>query len=246
MKLSLVTADWPVPDNVIAGTTLRSGGVSYGEFDSLNLATHVGDDPVSVRENRRRFQIHCGLPKEPAWLKQVHGARVALVNSALTKPEADAIFTCEANVVCAVLTADCLPILMTTEDGNEIAAAHAGWRGLCTGILEETISAFEASPEQIIAWMGPAISKRAFEVGTEVREQFVNKIAAAADFFTANDKGCWQADLYGLATLHLDKAGVTQVFGGECCTYTEQDRFFSYRRDGRCGRMATYIFRRGE
>ena len=244
MNFSRVTADWPAPDNVVAGTTLRSGGVSQGEFDSLNLATHVGDNPASVRENRRRFQIHCGLPKEPAWLRQVHGTRVALADSVLTKLEADAIVTCEVGVVCAILTADCLPIVMTTEDGNEIAAAHAGWRGLCAGILEETVSAFKASPEQILAWLGPAISEQAFEVGVEVREQFVNKIAAAADFFTENDRGCWQIDLYGLAALHLDKAGVTQVFGGGRCTYTEQDRFFSYRRDGRCGRMATYIFRR--
>lgn len=239
-----IPADWPAPANVVAGTTLRSGGVSQGGFAALNLAAYVGDDPVSVKENRRRFQINCTLPKEPVWLRQVHGTRVVLGDSALTQPEADAIVVREAGVVCAILTADCLPVVLTTEDGSQVAAVHAGWRGLCAGILEETVAAFRLPPEQILVWLGPAISKPAFEVGAEVREQFVKKGEAAADFFSENDRGRWQADLYGLATLRLENCGVTRVFGGGCCTYTEQDRFFSSRRDGRCGRMATYIFRR--
>ena len=238
-----IPAAWPAPANVVAGTTLRSGGVSQGGFAALNLAAYVGDDPVSVKENRRRFQINCALPKEPVWLRQVHGTRVVLGDSALTQPEADAIVVREAGVVCAILTADCLPVVLTAEDGSEVAAAHAGWRGLCAGILEETVAAFRLPPEQILVWLGPAISKPAFEVGAEVREQFVNKGEAAADFFSESDRGRWQADLYGLATLRLENCGVTRVFGGGCCTYTEQDRFFSYRRDSRCGRMATYIFR---
>ncbi len=239
-----IPAAWPAPANVVAGTTLRSGGVSQGGFAALNLAAYVGDDPVSVKENRRRFQINCALPKEPVWLRQVHGTRVVLGDSALTQPEADAIVVREAGVVCAILTADCLPVVLTTEDGSQVAAVHAGWRGLCAGILEETVAAFRLPPEQILVWLGPAISKPAFEVGAEVREQFVKKGEAAADFFSENDRGRWQADLYGLATLRLENCGVTRVFGGGCCTYTEQDRFFSYRRDSRCGRMATYIFRR--
>ncbi len=239
-----IPAEWPAPANVVAGTTLRSGGVSQGEFAALNLAAHVGDDPVSVAENRRRFQTNFSLPNDPVWLRQVHGTRVALGDSALTQPEADAIVTREVGVVCAVLTADCLPVVLTTEDGTEVAAAHAGWRGLCAGILEETVAAFKVPPEQILVWLGPAIAKPAFEVGAEVREQFVNKGEAAADFFSENDRGCWQADLYGLATLRLENCGVIRVFGGGFCTYTEQDQFFSYRRDGRCGRMATYIYRR--
>ncbi len=243
MNASWIPADWPAPDNVVAGTTLRTGGVSQGEFDSLNLAAHVGDNPLSVAENRRRFQIACALPDEPAWLKQVHGTRVVIGSSALTKPEADAIVAREAGVVCTILSADCLPVVLTTEDGSEVAAAHAGWRGLSAGILEETVAAIKASPEQILAWLGPAISKPAFEVGAEVRQQFLNKREAAADFFSLNDRGRWQADLYGLAALRLESCGVTQVFGGRRCTHTEQDRFFSYRRDGRCGRMATFIFR---
>ena len=239
-----IPAAWPAPANVVAGTTLRSGGVSQGGFAALNLAAYVGDDPVSVKENRRRFQINCALPKEPVWLRQVHGTRVVLGDSALTQPEADAIVIREAGVVCAILTADCLPVVLTTEDGSQVAAVHAGWRGLCAGILEETVAAFRLPPEQILVWLGPAISKPAFEVGAEVREQFVKKGEAAADFCSENDRGRWQADLYGLATLRLENCGVTRVFGGGCCTYTEQDRFFSSRRDGRCGRMATYIFRR--
>ena len=241
-----IPAEWPAPANVVAGTTLRSGGVSQGEFAALNLAAHVGDEPVSVRENRRRFQINFSLPKEPVWLRQVHGTRVAPGDSALKQPEADAIIAREVGVVCAVLTADCLPVVLTTEDGREVAVAHAGWRGLCAGILEETVAAFNVPPEQILVWLGPAISMPAFEVGAEVREQFVNKGEAAADFFSENGRGRWQADLYGLATLRLKNCGVTRVFGGGCCTYSEQDRFFSYRRDGRCGRMATYIFRRDD
>ena len=246
MNAAGIPAEWPAPANVVAGTTLRSGGVSQGEFAALNLAAHVGDDPVSVAENRRRFQTNFSLPNDPVWLRQVHGTRVVLGDAALTKPEADAIVAREVGVVCAVLTADCLPVVLTTEDGSEVAAAHVGWRGLCAGILEETVATFKVPPEQILVWLGPAISMPAFEVGAEVREQFVNKGEAAADFFSENGRGRWQADLYGLATLLLENCGVTRVFGGGCCTYTEQDRFFSYRRDGRCGRMATYIFRRDD
>jgi len=246
MNAAGIPAEWPAPANVVAGTTLRSGGVSQGEFAALNLAAHVGDDPVSVAENRRRFQTNFSLPNDPVWLRQVHGTRVVLGDAALTQPEADAIVAREVGVVCAVLTADCLPVVLTTEDGSEVAAAHVGWRGLCAGILEETVATFKVPPEQILVWLGPAISMPAFEVGAEVREQFVNKGEAAADFFSENGRGRWQADLYGLATLRLKNCGVTRVFGGGCCTYSEQDRFFSYRRDGRCGRMATYIFRRDD
>ena len=157
-----IPAEWPAPANVVAGTTLRSGGVSQGEFAALNLAAHVGDDPISVAENRRRFQTNFSLPNDPVWLRQVHGTRVARGDSALTQPEADAIVTREVGVVCAVLTADCLPVVLTTEGGTEVAAAHAGWRGLCAGILEETVAAFKVPPEQILVWLGPAIAKPAF------------------------------------------------------------------------------------
>ncbi len=245
MSISSIPADWPAPDNVVGGTTLRGGGVSGAEFASLNLADHVGDDSASVAENRRRFRIEYSLPSEPVWLRQVHGTRVALGGTAPSLPEADGIVATEADVVCAVLTADCLPVLLTTSDGSAVAAAHAGWRGLSAGILEKTVSAMNATPERILAWLGPAISQPAFEVGDEVREQFVNRFDSAGACFSENGGGRWQADLYGLATLRLRECGVTRVFGGGCCTHDDSKRFFSYRRDGRCGRMATFIFRRG-
>jgi YfiH family protein len=244
MTVSWIPADWPAPENVVAGTTLRTGGVSEGKFHSLNLAAHVGDDPVTVTENRRRFRMKCALPGGPAWLNQVHGSRVVTGPSAQMQPEADAVLAREQGIVCAVLTADCLPVLFTTEDGSEVAAAHAGWRGICAGILEETVAAFAAPPSQILAWLGPAISQPAFEVGAEVREQFMKKGEAAAAHFSENDRGRWQADLYGLAALRLANCDVTRVYGGGRCTHTEKDLFFSYRRDGRCGRMASFIFRR--
>ncbi|MFQ5547006.1 MAG: peptidoglycan editing factor PgeF [Woeseia sp.] len=244
MSAPWIAAEWPAPQTIVAGTTLRTGGVSNGAFASLNLAAHVGDDPASVVENRRRFRSSCELPQEPNWLRQVHGTQAVRANSGPTEPEADAIVTTDAGVVCAVLTADCLPVVLASEDGNEVAAAHAGWRGLSAGILETTVAAFRAKPEHILAWFGPAISKPAFEVGAEVREQFVRESGSAAQYFSENDMGRWQADLYGLATLRLDSCGVRRVFGCGCCTHAEPRRFFSFRRDGRCGRMATFVFRR--
>jgi YfiH family protein len=246
MSVSWIPADWPAPHTVVAGTTLRSGGASQGEFRSLNLAAHVGDDPVSVQDNRRRFQLECGLPSEPRWLGQVHGTDVVLLSSEPLQAEADAAITRDDDVVCAVLTADCLPVVFASDDATEVAAAHAGWRGLSAGILEEAVTAMHTEPERILAWFGPAISQPAFEVGPEVREQFLNHDGAASDFFSQNERGRWQADLYGLARIRLENCGVTRVFGGGLCTHAGEDRFFSYRRDGACGRMATFIFRRGE
>jgi YfiH family protein len=242
MTVSWIAADWPAPDSVVAGTTQRTGGVSHGEFESLNLAAHVGDDPDSVQDNRRRFQLECDLPSEPHWLNQVHGKDV-IIASAGSMP-ADAAITRDAGIVCAVLTADCLPVVFAADDGTEVAAAHAGWRGLCAGILEETVAAMNTVPERLLAWFGPAISQSAFEVGSEVRGQFLDRDEAAADFFSPNVRGRWQADLCGLAALRLKSCGVSQVFGGGLCTHASGDRFFSHRRDGPCGRMATFIFRR--
>jgi hypothetical protein len=241
---SWIPADWPAPANVVGGTTLRTGGVSSGEFASLNLAAHVGDEPASVAENRGRFRSEFALPSEPRWLTQVHGNVVAHCGSASSPAEADGVVTSEADVVCVVLTADCLPVLLTTADGSEVAAAHAGWRGLSAGILEATVAALEAPSDRILAWLGPAISQPAFEVGAEVREQFIGRLDAAEACFSGNSRGRWQADLYGLASLCLQAAGVTQIFGGGLCTHADPQRFFSYRRSRPCGRMATYIFRR--
>ena len=238
-----MAAEWPAPAGVIGGTTLRKGGVSRDRYASLNLAAHVGDVQSSVEANRRRFVTACGLPAEPKWLTQVHGTNTVRSENLHRSDAADAILTNRPGEVCAVLTADCLPVLIASEDGKEIAAAHAGWRGLSDGILEATIRALETPPSRLMAWFGPAISQRAFEVGEEVRERFLARDGAAAGFFTENTRGRWQADLYGLAGLRLKQAGLERHYGGGRCTFGETGAFFSYRRDGECGRMATFIFR---
>lgn len=236
-------ADWPAPANVVAGTTLRAGGASQGRYATLNLGAHVGDDPEAVRTNRCRFVEACGLPGEPPWLRQVHGTRVMAAYSASPDQPADAIVADRPGAVCAVLTADCLPVVFASASGREIAVAHAGWRGLSAGVLEATVAALGAPAGEVLAWLGPAISQPAFEVGQEVREVFVQGDPGAAGHFRRNDRGRWQADLYGLARLRLGRCGVTRVFGGGRCTYGEPEAFFSYRRDGQCGRMATFVFR---
>lgn len=243
-KPAFFAANWPAPDNIFAGTTKRSGGASQGVYARLNIGAHVGDDPQSVAENRRQLRNLIDLPNEPNWLQQVHGAAVVTAPCTDAEPEADACIATSPATVCAVLTADCLPVLFTSVDGQTVAAAHAGWRGLSAGILEATVDAFECSPDQIIAWLGPAISQPAFEVGDEVREQFVARHPAAAAAFVANAAGRWQADLYRLARLRLKNCGVIRIFGGDCCTFAQSDEYFSYRRDGQCGRMASLIYRR--
>jgi YfiH family protein len=236
-----IAADWPAPDGVIAGCSVRPGGVSQGKYRSLNLAAHVADDAAAVLENRRRFRARCALPAEPRWLTQVHGTTVAVDPAASSPMTADASFTRDSAVVCAVLTADCLPVLITSSDGRELAAAHAGWRGLHAGVIEATVAEFSTPAADLLVWLGPAISQAAFEVGSEVRDAFLAVDRAAADCFSANQRGRWQADLYALARLRLARAGITRVFGGNFCTYTDAGRFFSYRRDGECGRMASFI-----
>lgn len=238
-----IRADWPAPDGVIAGTTLRSGGVSRGTFAALNLGALTNDDENAVRENRERFEKICGLPSAPRWLRQVHGSTVIVEPPADGVPEADAAITRKPGVVCAVLTADCLPVIFSSTDGTELAVAHAGWRGLAGSVLESTVQAMTTDPADLLAWLGPAISQSAFEVGGEVRQQFLAHDATAADCFAANERGRWQADLYGLARMRLDSVGIERISGGEHCTYSEPGRFFSYRRDGACGRMASFVFR---
>jgi YfiH family protein len=238
-----IRADWPVSDSVVAGTTTRVGGVSNGVFASLNLGAHVGDDPAAVAENRSRFVTMCDLPAEPAWLTQVHGTTVSVAGET-SAAEADAAIARHPAAVVAVLTADCLPILLCARSGEEIAAIHGGWRGLAGGVLTTTLSQMVTAPDALIAWLGPAISKSAFEVGDEVRQAFVDLEAAAGRCFEPNEQGRWQADLYGLARLQLRMAGVGAVYGGEYCTYRESGRFFSYRRDGECGRMASFVCRK--
>jgi len=239
--MEILRPDWEAPAAVGAAATTRSGGVSEGSFASLNLGAHVGDDPAAVAENRRRLTEALDLPGEPAWLAQVHGTRVVAARPGGTPAEADAAVTREPGVVCAVLTADCLPVLLASRRGDEVAAVHAGWRGLANGVVAAALEAMETAPAELLAWLGPAIAQPAFEVGSEVRERFVERDVVNAAFFAPNDRGRWQADLAGLARRELEAAGVT-VSGGGFCTHDETERFFSYRRDGDCGRQATLVW----
>jgi YfiH family protein len=245
-SVEYVKADWPAPRGIVAGTTTRTGGVSSGAFSSLNLAAHVGDEPQNVTENRLRFVNQCVLPAEPLWLTQVHGTKVVVDPETGSHPTADAVLSTLSGTVCAVMTADCLPVLMVSTDGRELAAAHAGWRGLCNGVLEFAARAFRTAPGEILAWLGPAISQDNFEVGDEVRQAFAAHDEAARACFVRNDRGRWQADLYGLARQRLARVGVRRIYGGGTCTYGDAGRYFSYRRDGSCGRMASFVFRRDE
>ncbi len=238
-----IKADWPAPANVVAGCTTKAGGVSQREFATLNLGMHVGDDPDHVAENRRRMRSECGLKMMPNWLNQVHGSRVVVDPSADEVPTADAIVSTQPDVVCAVMIADCLPVLLASTDGEEVGAAHAGWRGLCAGVLEATIEAFRAPAENLVVWLGPAISQEHFEVGDEVRDAFINHDRSSVHCFTQNARGRWQADLCGLAGQRLHSVGVRQVFGSGLCTFGAPKQFFSYRRDGQCGRMAAFVAR---
>ena len=241
-----IRADWPAPANIVAGTTTRNGGVSSGRYASLNLGAHVGDQPEHVVENRRRFVGMCDLPEEPYWLQQVHGIQVVRAGAREVEvgpPEADAAIGRGIGDSCAVMTADCVPILLCSTDGDEIAAVHAGWRGLAGGVVAATLDEMSAAPSSLIAWLGPAISQDSFEVGDDVRGAFTALDAESAACFRTNDRGRWQADLYGLARMWLAAAGVTAVHGGEYCTVADPQRFFSHRRDGSCGRMATFIHR---
>jgi YfiH family protein len=223
------------------------GGVSAAPFDSLNVGAHVGDAGAAVTENRRRVRAQLRLPAEPLWLEQVHGVEVADLDAACggaSAPHltADAAIARRAGSVCAMQVADCMPVLFAARDGCAVAAAHAGWRGLAAGVLEATLARLAVAPAGLIAWLGPAIGPAHFEVGGEVRAAFLAHDAAAAAAFTANTRGRWQCDLNALARRRLSAAGVTAVFGGGWCTYADPARFFSYRRAGRCGRMAALIW----
>jgi YfiH family protein len=221
------------------------GGVSAAPFDSLNVGAHVGDAGAAVTENRRRVRAQLRLPAEPLWLEQVHGIEVADLDAArggAPHLTADAAIARRAASVCAIQVADCMPVLFAARDGCAVAAAHAGWRGLAAGVLEATLARLAVAPAGLIAWLGPAIGAAHFEVGGEVRAAFLAHDAAAAAAFTANTRGRWQCDLNALVRRRLSAAGVTAVFGGGWCTYSDPLRFFSYRRAGRCGRMAALIW----
>jgi len=280
--IEVIEPDWPAPAQVRAVFTLRRGGVSRPPYDSLNLGLHTGDDPAAVIENRRRVREALRLPREPAWLTQVHGTVVARLDDVASAsptagtlkagsstpgaPAADSLASGMADIsrayaairadaaltrapcqICAIQVADCLPVLFAARDGSAVAAAHAGWRGLAGGVLEATVAALGAEPygivaDQLVAWMGPAIGPRHFEVGDEAREAFLARDGGAEAAFTPNARGRWQCDLYALARRRLEAVGVRQVYGGGWCTYADPARFYSYRRDGRCGRMAALVW----
>jgi YfiH family protein len=249
--IECIYPDWPAPPGVCAAFTLRRGGVSRPPFDSLNLGLSVGDDRRGVTENRRRVREALRLPADPVWLAQEHGSAVVALDRAASEsrepPRADAAISRRPGAVCAIQVADCMPVLFAARDGAAVGAAHAGWRGLAAGVLEATIAALGAEPygnaaRQLIAWMGPAIGPGHFEVGEEVRAAFVERDGGAAGAFARNARGRWQCDLYALARRRLAAAGVQEVYGGGWCTFADASRFFSYRRDGQCGRAAALIW----
>lgn len=242
---------WKAPASVHAAFTLRTGGVSGGAYASLNLGVHVGDELARVETNRQLVRAALELPDDPVWLDQVHGCDVLAVDRArvqsVDRPVADASITRERGCVLAIQVADCLPVLFAARDASVIGAAHAGWRGLATGVLERTIDAMSIAPAELVAWLGPAIGPRNFEVGDDVRDAFLrdaNDVAKPVILaaFERNSRGRWQCDLQALAKLRLAAAGVRTIDADRACTYAEPDRFFSYRRDGQCGRMAALIW----
>lgn len=242
MDTDWITPDWPAPKVVRAATTTRHGGVSEGLWASMNPADHVGDAPAAVAANRERLQQRLALPAVPHWLQQVHGNRVVDAADAPVNTQADAIIARTAGSVCAVLTADCLPVLFCDRDGREVAAAHAGWRGLAAGILEQTVDGMRSPGRELLAWLGPAISAAAYVVGEEVRTVFLEKDAEAASAFWPASNGGWHADLYALGRQRLAARGVMAVYGGNFCSFGDRERFFSYRRDGVTGRMASLVW----
>lgn len=236
--MNWLKADWPAPDFIKAGITLRQGGMSVKPYDSFNLATHVGDELAVVNQNRAMLDV----PGTPQWLEQVHSTQAVLLPNEETIPKADAAYTSEKNIVCTVMTADCLPLLITDQQGSCVAAIHAGWRGLCDGIVEATIKKLPAEPESLLVWLGPAIGPDVYEVGEEVYDAFTKAEPEAKQAFTTTTKGHWLFDIYQLAKLRLNKMGVSHIYGGEHCTLSEEEQFFSYRRDGVTGRMASLIW----
>lgn len=238
-----VIANWPAPANVHALQTNRHGGYSHAPFNSLNLGNHVNDNPMHVAQNRQLLAPF--LPSEPVWLNQVHGINVVDAADTSCLPEADASFSTQKNVVCVTMTADCLPILLCDTAGTLVASIHAGWRSLCNGVIEATLAKVTAqspvNPADIMAWLGPAIGKNVFEVGAEVRAQFMaNDAKLEAAFQPHKDK--WLCNIDQAATLRLNALGISKIYGGGMCTYSDEQQFFSFRRDGATGRMATLIW----
>lgn len=245
MAADWIIPEWPAPANVRALMTTREGGVSLSPFDSFNVGDHVGDDPARVKSNRDVLVERTGT--QPLWLKQVHGTVVAEVERSVSGVEADASVCHTRGAACAVMTADCLPVLLCDDAGTVVAAAHAGWRGLCDGVIEATVSAMSVSPRRIVAWLGPAIGPSAFEVGGEVRDAFLAMDSGCAKaFLPSSNRAKWMADLYAIARRRLMASGVQSIHGGQHCTYLDAKRFYSYRRDGVTGRMVAMVWLAGD
>jgi len=240
----VITPDWPAPANVKALQTTRGGGFSQPPYDSLNFGDHVGDDAMAVAKNRQSLR----LPSEPVWLEQVHGIEVVLAEQAACRPKADATVSFHPGAVCAVMTADCLPVLLCDQAGTVVAAVHAGWRGLAEGVIEAAVFKMQVAPDSLMAWLGPAIGPQAFEVGDDVKHAFMAHDAAAERAFTpvasksSSDARKYLADIYLLARQRLNALGISHIYGGGLCTYRDSERFFSFRRDDKTGRMATLIW----
>ena len=237
-----ISPDWPAPDNIRAFSTTRHGGFSQAPFDSLNFGDHVGDDIALVSQNRAQLRQIIQAPEEPLWLKQAHSDHVVNSLDWQLNIEADAIFSQHRNHVCTIMTADCLPILLCNQQGDTVAAIHAGWRSLAAGIIEKTLRRFQCDSSSIMAWLGPAIGPSQFEVGQDVYDAFCRHSPSASQAFKATDNSHYLADIYQLARQRLESQAITAIYGGDFCTVSDEQRFFSYRRDGKTGRMATLIW----
>ena len=245
----VITPDWPAPMHVRAASTERIGGASEGPYTSQNLGLHVGDDAEVVLSNRRALMEALGLVTEPLWLEQLHGNIVLDLDTQETNsdfscnpPAADGVVTSQPDKPCVIMTADCLPVLFCDTAGTRIGIAHAGWRGLAAGVLSVAIKRMGIDPQALLVWLGPAISQNAYEVGDEVRQALMAFDQSAGTCFKLNNAGRWQADLYQFARRSLKADGVHAIYGGDFCTHTESERFFSHRREAPCGRMATLIW----
>lgn len=238
-----IKPNWPVPNHIKAISTTRHGGFSHAPYDGLNLGLHVGDNEQHVLANRKHLSESLRLPVEPLWLEQVHSNIVANADSSHPELTADASYSHCLDRVCVVMTADCLPVLLTDKQGLVVAAAHAGWRGLNAGVLEQTINRMGVATSEVYAWLGPAIGSANFEVGTEVRDVFMTSNPKSAQAFVSGQaEGKWYADIYQLARIRLKAIGVNNIYGGGFCTYKDKQQFFSYRREGKTGRMASLIW----
>jgi YfiH family protein len=248
MTINFINADWPAPECIFAGTTTRPGGNSISPFDSFNLASHVNDDLKMVVKNRKLLVTELDLPHEPIWLNQIHSTTVLdynKLNSTNNEENcADAIISFDTNKICAVLTADCVPVLITDTMGSRVAAIHAGWRGLRDGIIEKTIIALDLTPEKLLVWIGPAISSSVFEVDDNVRNEFIHKDKTAVKAYKQSRLGHWYMDLVMLVKQRLNKLNISNnaIYGGNHCSYLENDLFYSYRRNNVTGRMASLIY----